>query len=370
MTEAEDRVRAAFHSQGKSCALLGSPFMGRLMPLMAARLTPGTAVGARILAWEGDVGPAGQSVPLRIAGALHGLVLSDMDERLAAVYPPYGSANAPPNGPPNGPDDDTLWEAVEGAFLRHEAQVMDWLDHAPQTNEVRRCAALIPAVWWLCDTMGNAPDLILSELGASAGLNLAGVGGFGIDTPGGLAGPPGAKVRLGPEWRGRPLPPPGSGKVLATAGVDRNPIDVHDPVQALRLLSYLWPDQPERLTLTRAAFDLVREPPEHGDAAPWLSARLRRWADDTPRDGQPLLHVVYNTIAWQYFAPETQAACTHALEHAGRASSPTHALAHVALEADGRRDGAALTVRLWPQHPEPRLLARADFHGRWVDWRG
>jgi PTH1 family peptidyl-tRNA hydrolase len=33
MSDAASRVRAAFHSQGKSCAMLGSPFMGRLMPL-------------------------------------------------------------------------------------------------------------------------------------------------------------------------------------------------------------------------------------------------------------------------------------------------------------------------------------------------
>jgi hypothetical protein len=56
--------------------------MGRLMPLIAERLTAETAVGARILGWEGDVGPAGQSVPLRTAGALHALVLDGADPRL------------------------------------------------------------------------------------------------------------------------------------------------------------------------------------------------------------------------------------------------------------------------------------------------
>lgn len=355
MSGSEARVRGAFRSQGKSCALLGSPFMGRLMPLVGERLTTETAVGARILSWEGEVGPAGQSVPLRLAGALHGIVLDGADEDLRAVYPPFGA------------EDDALWAAISAALARHEGRIMAWLDHPPQTNEVRRSAALLPALWWLCDRIGTAPDLILSELGASAGLNL-GFPSFAIDTPDRTIGPPLAPVRLRPEWRGAAVTVAPVGPVIDAAGVDRNPIDLGDPGQALRLLSYLWPDQPERLTLTRAAFGAVRNPPDWGDAAPWLAARLGHWLALPP--ASPSLHVVYNTVAWQYFPPETQAACTRALEDAGARTTPHHALAHVALEADGHRDGAALTVRLWPHAPDPRVVARADFHGRWVDWQG
>ncbi|MBP7000005.1 DUF2332 family protein [Amaricoccus sp.] len=39
------------------------------------------------------------------------------------------------------------------------------------------------------------------------------------------------------------------------------------------------------------------------------------------------------------------------------------------LEADDATPGAALTLALRPGGA-PRRLARADFHGRWVDWRG
>lgn len=355
MSGPEPRVRGAFRSQGESCALLGSPFMGRLMPLIGERLTAETAVGARVLSWDGDVGPAGQSVPLRLAGALHGIVLDGADDGLRAVYPPVAT------------EDDALWAAVATALARHAGRIMAWLDHAPQTNEVRRSSALIPALWWLCDRIGTAPDLILSELGASAGLNL-GFPSFAIETQDRIIGPPLAPVRLRPEWRGAPVTAAPWRKVIDAAGVDRNPIDARDPKQALRLLSYLWPDQPQRLTLTRAAIGTVRGPPDRGDAAPWLAARLGHWLALPPPP--PSLHVVYNTVAWQYFPPETQAACTRALEEAGARATPHHALAHVALEADGRRDGAALTVRLWPHAPHPRVLARADFHGRWVDWQG
>jgi len=348
VSETEARVRGAFRSQGKSCALLDSPFMGRLMPLIAERLSPGMQVGARILGWQGDVGPAGQSVPLRTAGALHALVLDGTDTGLAAVYPPATV------------DDDTLWAAVQGAFDRHGARIMAALDRAPQTNEVRRSAVLLPALWWVLTKVGDMP-IGLSELGASGGLNLM-LDRFSIETPEGLVGPEDGPVTLRPEWRGPP-PTAHALRVVDRAGVDRHPIDATNPEDALRLLSYLWPDQPERIALTRGAMDLGPKRPDEGDAAPWLENRLA--AREPGR-----LHAVYTTIAWQYFPPQTQAACTRALERAGARATGDSPLAHLAFEADGRRDGAALTVRLWPHAPAPRTLARGDFHGRWVDWHG
>jgi PTH1 family peptidyl-tRNA hydrolase len=323
--------------------------MGRLMPLVAERLTPDTAPGSRILAWEGDVGPAGQSLPLRLAGALHALVLDGADAPLAAAYPP------------NAVDDDTLWQAVHGALERHPERVMAWLDRAPQTNEVRRSSILLPAIWWLLSQTGGMP-VVLSELGASAGLNLS-LDRFALDLPEGTAGAAESPVHLRPEWRGAPPPAPLPLRVVERAGVDMHPLDPGDPGDALRLLSFLWPDQPERMSLTRGAITLASVRPDAGDAAPWLAARL-----GTLRPGR--LHVVYTTVAWQYFPPETQNACTAALEAAGARAGRNSPLAHLSFEADGQRDGGAVTVRLWPDSPERKLLARADFHGRWVDWRG
>jgi hypothetical protein len=348
MSDAASRVRAAFHSQGKSCAMLGSPFMGRLMPLIGERLTADTEVGARILGWEGDVSPAGQSVPLRTAGALHRLVLENRDPALVAAYPP------------SDVDDDTLWSAVEAAFRTRGAVILRELDRAPQTNEVRRSSVLLPTLWSLSGIVGALP-IELSELGASAGLNLM-LDRFSIETPQGLVGPPESPVRLRPEWRGAP-PPAVPLTIAGRAGVDRHPIDARDPADALRLMSYIWPDQSDRMALTRGAIDLGPVRPDEDDAAPWLATRLSGRAEGC-------LHVVYTTIAWQYFPAETQASCTRSLEEAGARADTGSPLAHVAFEADGQREGAALTVRLWPHAPEPRVLARADFHGRWVDWLG
>ncbi|CAN0602574.1 unnamed protein product, partial [Ectocarpus sp. 12 AP-2014] len=51
--ETDDRVRAHFRAQSKSCGAMGSPFMEGLLETAADKLTSETAVGARILRWQG-----------------------------------------------------------------------------------------------------------------------------------------------------------------------------------------------------------------------------------------------------------------------------------------------------------------------------
>lgn len=342
------RVRDAFIEQGKACERLGSPFMARLMPLIAARLDPASPVGAACLGWQGEPGPRGHSLPLRLAGALHGLVLDGTAPALAAVYPP------------NEADDDALWGAVAGAMAQHAPRVLDWLTRAPQTNEVRRAAAITAALCWAQAQVGPRP-VILSELGASAGLNLN-LDRFAVMLDGQAIGPDAPALRLAPEWRGPHRPDPQPVRVIDRRGVDLAPLDPADPDDRLRLLAYLWPDQPDRLARTRAAISLPPAPVDAEDAAPWLERRLRH-----ARPGA--LHVVYSTIAAQYFPAETRAAITAHLHRAGAAASADAPLIHVEMEADDAAPGAGLTAALWAGGAAQRVsLGRVDFHGAWIAW--
>lgn len=308
--------------------------MGRLMALFAERLQFGSSVADRILEWPGDVGPTGHSVPLRLAGALHGLVL----ERLALteVYPPTQVS------------DDMLWAEVIRAFNAHSERIHRWLDSPPQTNEVRRSAALILGASLLSQQFGL--PLVLSELGASAGLNLN-FDRYRL----GPYGAPDSAVSLTPDLAG-PLPPVSALNVIDRAGVDLNPLDPDK--DKLRLLAYLWPDQPERLALTRAALALGPPKPDRGDAAKWLEMRLNK-----PRQGA--LHLVYHTVAWQYFPTETKQSCKTTLARAAKNATPDAPIAHLSMEADKIQDGAALSLTTWPGG-KTETLARVDFHGRWV----
>jgi hypothetical protein len=316
--------------------------MARLMAGLAEGLQPGTPVSDKLLGWPGDPFSRADSLPLRLAGGLHALVLTGADPDLAQIY-------ADPRTDPT--------EAALQAILRHPDFLLNWLKSPPQTNEVRRSVALIAAAHWLTARAGL--PMILSELGASAGLNLL-WDHYGLDLEGRRFGPEAPVLTLSPEWSG-PLPPPRAPKIIDRRGVDLNPLD---PVSdRLRLLAYLWADQPDRIARTRAALDhatKVRPRIDRGDAADWLETRLQ-----TRQEGA--LHLIFHTIAWQYFPPGTQARALAALETAGHVATSSAPIARLAMEADTAQRGAALTLTLWPGG-EVTPLGRADFHGRWVEW--
>lgn len=332
-------VLAAFAGQARACDALGSALTAGLCRILPEALRHvGGPVADRVLGWRGDPSSAADSVPLRLCGALHALVLEGRAPRLAQAY---AEGRAPR---------DVLIATVRD----HPAVILTWLDSPPQTNEVGRAAPLIAAARFLRAQVPLPMDLL--ELGASAGLNLnldryhLGTGHLGTKTG----------VVLTPEWRG--VMPQGEITVAARRGVDLNPLDPRR--DGGRLMAYCWADQSARLDLLRAALSIAQKAPppvDAGDAGTWLSDQLAR-----PAPGR--LRMVFHTIAAQYFPPATKAACTAALDAAGAVATPTAALAHVAMEADGGH-GAALTATLWDGTRRDWSLGRADFHGRWVEWQ-
>jgi hypothetical protein len=69
------RLPAAFLHQATHCEDLGSPFMARLLRLLAENWLLDTILAHQLESWDGDIGPKGASLPLRLAGGLHALVL-------------------------------------------------------------------------------------------------------------------------------------------------------------------------------------------------------------------------------------------------------------------------------------------------------
>ena len=318
--------------------------MNRLMQLAADRLTPGDRVSDRILSWDGDVSSSSQSIPLRLAGALHAIKRRG-EPHLIAVYPP------------NKVSDADLWGAVHAVLQDRAEEILTLLESPPQTNEVRRSAALIPVLHLLTERFGM--PIHLSELGCSAGLNLR-ADQFHLTANGVSYGDPSARVRLTPEWEGEP-PKPAPVQVSSRAGVDLSPIDPEQDAE--RLLAYLWPDQPERHQLTAAAIETARAHPaaiSKGDAGPWLEAELSK-----PQQGT--VHLVFHTVAWQYFPLEVQEQGKAVFAYAGARATAKAPLARFAMEADGGR-GAGLSLQVWPEGATLDL-GRADFHGRWIEWR-
>ena len=336
-------IAEAFAAQAVHCANLESPFMARLCTLLATRDWPGGAIRDRVFRWPGDVTSYGDSVPLRLCGALHALRLKG-DPALVLAWPPHDVS------------DDALWQAVGDALTNHADFIDRFIDSPPQTNEVRRAAGLIAASHWL--HARHPLPFRLTELGASGGLNLM-FDRFALALPGATLGPADPAVTLIPDWTG-PLPPLSSPRVADRIGVDLYPLDPQDPDDALRLQAYLWADQPHRLKLTRAAMAVAQAPVIRADAIDGLMPRL------THVPGQ--LHLIFHTTAWQYFPPDRQRLGRERIEAAGASATDDAPLAWLGIEADGQAPGAAVTLRLWPGDLQISM-GRADFHGRWVDWR-
>lgn len=325
---------------------MGSPLTARILQLLADDMGNGP-VAARVQGWQGDPGAMADALALRLAGGLHALALSRRDLGLVEAY---ASKNLP---------DGILHERLLSALKDHALHLLHWLDSPPQTNEVRRSGVLIAAGQLLARYHGL--PMVLSELGASAGLNLI-WDQFALVAGAQRFGPADASVTLTPDWQGQP-PQPCPPFIAARAGVDLNPL--HPVRDRLRMLSYIWPDQPERLARTEAAATLAARFPglvAQGDAVDWLETRLA-----TPVPGH--LHLIFHTVAWQYFPATTQARGEALLAAAGAKATVDAPIARLSMEADGTSDGAAVTLTLWPEGTT-RLIARADFHCRWIRWIG
>lgn len=336
-------IRDSFRAQADHCAALGSALTARILRLLADALAPGTPVADRILGWQGDPSPRADALALRLAGGLHALVLQGAPIALCSFY-----AN------PARYTDIEAMAVLLDALDQAPETLMHWLNSPPQTNEVRRSAALIACGHWLAARF-DLP-MVLSELGASAGLNLN-WDHYALDI-GETFGDPSSPLRLTPDWHG-PLPPHAQPHISARAGVDLNPLDVAR--DSLRIRSYIWADQPHRMALTQTAITLASGLAiTRADAVDWLETRLQ-----TTLPGQ--LHLIFHTVAWQYFPHAAHIHGEALLQAAGARATDAAPLAHLSMESDGAEPGAALVLRLWPGgHVIP--MGRVDFHGRWVNW--
>jgi hypothetical protein len=342
-------IRSHFLAQAAACVQLGSPFTAGLLWLLAERLDETGALGRAVLDWRGD--PGADALALRLAAGLHVLVLSGAAPELAAVYP----------GGPRADDPGALGPALDRAIEAHSAAIAGFLARPPQTNEVGRSAVLLGGFLMIAAETGL--PLRLLEIGASAGLNLI-WDAYGYDLAGASWGPPDAAVRLRPQWQGA-LPPLVPVAVAGRRGCDRQPVDPRAPGDRLRLCAYVWADQADRRRRLEAALDLAAERGvrvERADAGVWTGARLRAAA---PGAATVLCH----SIVWQYLPPDAQRRIAAALARAAACVTAAGPLAWLRMEPAPDARHAELRLTLWPGGRE-RLLAEADYHGRWVRWLG
>ena len=342
-------IVAAFDNQVAYCTASGATVTARVVAAVRDLLERGEGgeVLARIRAWPGA--PLADALPLRIAGGIHALHLSGAAPQLKAIY----------SGQP-GVDDAAI---VAAALHDHEAELLPWLDGPPQTNEAGRSANFIAAMLWLAD-QGLPPRFQCLEIGSSAGINLM-LARYHYDLAGVEVGAEPGAMRFAPTWQGNP-PADHTIEIVSTKGCDVAPVDLSDPVQALRLKAYIWPEHTVRFERMAAAVaEAEKSPPDlvQMNAADFVEAELARPQD--PGTTRVLMH----SIVWQYVPADQQERVTAAMMAAGAKATVDKPLAWVSVEANRVLHLHEMVVRHWPGDGEPTLLAGTHPHGATIDWR-
>lgn len=345
MDESLRRLNDHLLWQAEWCERLGSSLYAWLLRTLSSEVDSGATwpVLARLAEDPADSAPA-----LRLMGAVHRLVIEGRAPHLAEHYPSVGGR----------PGDDAGNVFVD-TLRQHADELVDSVQRPVQTNEVGRATALVTG--FLVVARETDRPLSLLECGASAGLNLR-WDHFQYEARGQKWGPEDSPVRLCDYSDSVPLFEVDA-KVVGRAGCDINPLDVTTQDGRVTLLSYVWPDQIQRIRLLKGALEIARRVPvqlEKASAPAWIGDRLR----DLP-DG--VTTVVYHSIFFQYMSQDDRGAFVGAIEEAGARASERSPLAWLRFEPGG--DQAETRLKLWPPGAD-RLIATSGFHGAGVRFLG
>lgn len=300
-------------------------------------------------------------VPLVFFSTVNALVLRERPQPLAEFYPfLHRPARAAAEA----------WPYFRAFCLEHQNELRRRLPTARmQTNEVTRCANLMPAFELVYQRSGQ--PLALIEIGASAGLNLAwdrynyhyhcdqDVIRYGGSSP----------LDLHCEIEGtsqhRPLFPRGAlPPVSWRVGIDISPLDVTNESDALLLASYIWPEEFSRYQILTDAIAFARtDPPDirAGDACTLLPELL------ASRTAANEALCVYHS----YAIPRNVEALSAPIVAILAMASQERDIYRISLETDPeRRQRPRLELLLYRGGKSISLehLANCALHGESMEW--
>lgn len=218
-----------------------------------------------------------------------------------------------------------------------------------QTNECRRCVALLAGIW-----ATGAERFHLIDFGTSAGLNLH------LDRYhyrwGDVTWGPESRVHLVTENRGAPVTPRNI-EILSRTGLDLDPIDPADPDDRRWLEAFIWPEHHDRRRRLRAALDIAAANPVDlvtGDALTTLGQVLDGLPGDDPA-------VVLNS----FILNQLQSADRERFDAILNRARDDRAVYRVSMEwLDIEADGSDLAI---DDGSGLRNIGSAQPHGEWLE---
>jgi len=297
----------------------------------------------------------GQPVPNLLFGSVQYLLLKGVQHPLAAYYPSISG--------------DTMLNWVEDPYPLFRAFCLEHYDEIKhmiatrlvQTNEVRRCACLLPAFGLVVQQARGLP-LALVEIGASAGLNLL-WDRYGYDYgEDGRYGDMHSPVQLRCHLRGerRPVFSAMLPAVASRIGIDLDPIDVRNAEETLWLQALIWPEHDKRLHMLQNAIEIARqEPPQlvAGDALDLLPTIMASVPPDTAL-------CLFHTFVLNQFLPVDRERLTALF-----AAEATRRDLYVISIAWLYGEVPQLTLQSFQDGIQTvRKLAFCSGHARWMEW--
>lgn len=301
-------------------------------------------------AWEKN------ALPNLFFAAVHLLLLKGEHHQLAAFYPSLNNASR---------HYDYVYPYFRSFVLEHENEISEIITtHSVQTNEVGRCAILVPAFELVARQAKNRP-LALIEIGSSAGLTLLWDRyhyQYGANLQ---CGDQNSPVQVECLLRGEKRPPITNTlpKIASRLGIDLNPIDLNDSENVQWLRALVWPEHQKRARQLEQAIRIARHDPPlivSGDALELLPSVI----DGIPNN-VPLC--VYQSFTLSLAEGEPRERLKSLL---GKASE-SRSLFHISLEWAKNSEAPLLTLSsLIGRENTERILARGQAHGEWLEWLG
>ncbi|MFD3909972.1 DUF2332 domain-containing protein [Streptomyces sp. NPDC058603] len=295
----------------------------------------------------------GQPAPNMLLGAIHHISRRGVQHPLATYFTGH----------------EELHQARADALLtdfcrRHARQITRIIStRSVQTNEVNRCAVLLPAFAALQQQLDERPIRIV-DVGASAGLNLLwdhytyDYGGHRHRLP---ASDP--DTVLSCEIKG--ATPPLSLDVtrfVQPVGIELNPVDVTDPEATEWLISLTWPEQTTRMRTLNSALALAaRIPPTilAGRAEDHLATVVA----ETPADQH--ICFVFSWSIYQIFgSPGGRERLVDTLAELSR-QRPLH---EISIGHFGHDTPRVITAAYDGGVTRSGIVAQCDVYGTWLDW--
>src|SRR5438309_9349686 len=299
-------------------------------------------------AWEKN------ALPNLFFSAVHFLLLKGEHHQLAAFYPSLNN---------NSKHYDFAYPYFRSFVLEHKNEIEGIITaRFVQTNEVGRCAILVPAFGLVARHAKNRP-LALIEIGSSAGLTLLWDRYYYQYDNSLRCGDPKSPVKVECLLRGgkRPPVPKRFPEIASRLGVDLNPVDLNNPENVQWLQALVWPEHQKRANQLELATQVASDDPPQiirGDALEIMPSLINLVQGDSQ------LCIFHSfTLSLANGEPRKR------LEQMLAKASEVRNLFHISFEWPRNSETPLLSLAsLNSGEVIERILARCNAHGEWIEW--